>query len=178
MKKNKKGFTLIELLVVVLIIGILAAIALPMYTKVMERTRLAEALAVRKTVADSIQRHILEAGAVPEYMEGQELAELLDVSFSGGEWDEDKIWYLTKNFKHYVQCNGFECSLETVRTIGENEPFSLNIEIIDFPAKENWTEPEFATGINGNAFSGCWTSDSKYNYICEGLEKQGHYWWK
>lgn len=62
--KNKKGFTLIELLVVVLIIGILAAIALPMYTKTVEKSRAAGAAISVKALSDSIQRYIMEAGGM------------------------------------------------------------------------------------------------------------------
>jgi type IV pilus assembly protein PilA len=39
MKKNQKGFTLIELMIVVAIIGILAAIALPKFADMLEKSR-------------------------------------------------------------------------------------------------------------------------------------------
>jgi prepilin-type N-terminal cleavage/methylation domain-containing protein len=62
MRLNKRAFTLIELLVVVLIIGILAAIALPQYRKAVDRARLAEALTNLKSLSAAEEVYYLEHG--------------------------------------------------------------------------------------------------------------------
>ena len=59
---KQRGFTLIELLVVVLIIGILAAVAVPQYQKAVEKSRWSEAFSVMHALKKAEHVWILENG--------------------------------------------------------------------------------------------------------------------
>ena len=74
----KKGFTLIELLVVVLIIGILSAVALPQYTKAVEKSRLSEAQTNISSLEKAVDMYNMAGGDTSE----RDLIPLLDVDFS------------------------------------------------------------------------------------------------
>jgi len=115
MKNNKNGFTLLELLVVVLIIGILAGIALPQYTKAVEKARASEALTLLPSIASAQQRYYLVHSSYANNFN------LLDIEFNGLNDDGSKI--ITNNFEFKMDDqNGF---VNADRKSGKFKEYSL-----------------------------------------------------
>jgi len=84
-KLCKKGFTLLELLVVVLIIGILAAIALPQYQYAVDKTKFAKLQSSAKSIADAYQRYHLATNDYPNDMN------VLDIDLPGDYTETNPI---------------------------------------------------------------------------------------
>ena len=65
MMRNRKGFTLIELMIVVAIIGILAAIAIPMYNSNVNRARMQEAVDTLGAIKDEVSNIASDTQVAP-----------------------------------------------------------------------------------------------------------------
>jgi len=62
MKNNKKGFTLVEIMIVVVIIGLLAAMAIPAFQKVRENSQENTIVNNLRQVAGAGQSYLLQEG--------------------------------------------------------------------------------------------------------------------
>ena len=101
--ESKKGFTLIELMVVIIIVGILAAVAIPIMQGRIDSAKWSEGKAITGIISRALRAHIAEKSnnfaPVPTLDElGFEHGDLNGTYFSGGEsGTNDFSWIINSN---------------------------------------------------------------------------------
>jgi len=119
MTSDLMGFTLIELLVVVLVIGILAAVALPQYEKAVEKTRAAEGISLLESLGRAEQIYKLSEGQFTNDSSN------LDI----------EIPLTTKNFTVSIT-SGVGASPFTALATGGK--YTLHLSVADDGTEETW----------------------------------------
>ena len=137
------GFTLIELLVVVLIIGILAAVALPKYEFAVEKSRSANAISVLRAIKDAEEVYYMANGEYTHDMDD------LDIDVS-----------LPEGFTLILMEGG----MEKVQAHRESSSFNYDI-VFGFDARSGSAN---GTEIGGVSYCAALSSSAISNRLCAG----------
>ena len=103
MRINKNGFTLIELLVVVLIIGILAAIALPQYKMAVGKAKFATLKNNARVIKSAMDRHYLIHNEYTSNLSD------LDIELVGSLSEDEHLIDLADGSKCYIASSSILC---------------------------------------------------------------------
>ena len=112
MKKNNKGFTLIELIVVLVIVGILAAIAVPQYLGFAEKARAAEAIGVISAIKTGEETYYAGSSMGGYWSSGGSLASGTTIPQLGISIPMSTMW------TYSVRAVGSGCTITATRGSG------------------------------------------------------------
>ena len=111
------GFTLVELLVVVLIIGILAAVALPQYAKAVEKARMAEAIMIVEKIAQANDLYKMENGNYTNNIND------LGIEFTGADGAHPDVGINWKGTKFFTFAASNYSGDHQYKATAQREPF-------------------------------------------------------
>ena len=143
MQYNNQAFTLIELLVVVLIIGILAAIALPQYQRAVEKSRAVEMRGWLSNAQKAMDLYFLEHGTTPICLTRKENMDQSPISLGLGKEKENEGCETYNNyFTAFINCfrEGATCAVYLSRNKinpGLGQDF-YNLQATYNPATGQW----------------------------------------
>lgn len=138
-----RGFTLIELLVVVLIIGILASVAMPQYTKAVEKSRAAGVIQKVKSLQNAVDMYLL-ANDWPTvqftHLSSISGRENLDISFKANSTMKrsglaESYYMVFDDYYFYVVCERDVCYI----VAEDNKPYKEQIVRASWYRYKNYT---------------------------------------
>ena len=168
---RKKGFTLIELLVVVLIIGILAAIAMPQYQKAVEKARTAEAMTWLGNAQRAVSMYLLQNGGFPSesvdfIADGVSEIDLTNGLTCGSISGFSSQACYNKNFTYAAVCGNDHCILVAYR-MPDGDATQLHGGIVmKNEDSQNWV-PEIVVYTDNTGKPSCQAFAQQFGGTCE-----------
>ena len=161
MKNSKKAFTLIELLVVVLIIGILAAVAVPQYQKAVDKARASELFAIVKNL--KVQQEVFYLANGHYAADCEELGADLPSGFEEDPSETGKYLLTKGSFSLKLLCSNGNNDRAFAQIVNTDDTLHVNIEMFF----DHITEQNAAHA--GKGFCAATKGDDRSRSVCKSI---------